>query len=215
MATHRCIIINVNYLSVSTVRCLDCTSHKVAGLSLSSNFTRTVSSMIKQIQKNRTLWQFRRVYSFWAIVKINLHRPIKWHTITSFWGICFAVCHDCPVPIHKVFLAIAFRVRTLLTSATFRPYSGAEKAAPIVTQVFLQLETLWDSGNDDKVLLYRCKKFCKVCKHVNNKLMEAGFKQTWTSWQNLYWSGLSSETLGLLTPLKFSAGSSLWCLLLH
>lgn len=40
-------------------------------------------------------------------------------------------------PIHKVFLAIALRVRTLLTSATFRPYSGAEKAAPIVTQEFL------------------------------------------------------------------------------
>lgn len=38
---------------------------------------------------------------------------------------------------HKVFLAIALRVRTLLTSATFRLYSGAERAAPIVTQVFL------------------------------------------------------------------------------
>lgn len=46
-----------------------------------------------------------------------------------------------PAPIHKVFLAIALRVRTLLTSATFRLYSGAEKAAPIVTQVFLRMRT--------------------------------------------------------------------------
>lgn len=74
MATHR--IINVN-LSLSTVRNLECASQKVAGRSLSSNFTRTDSSVIKQIQKNRTLWQFRRVYSFLAAVKINLHQLIK------------------------------------------------------------------------------------------------------------------------------------------
>lgn len=83
----------------------------------------------------------------------NKSSPIDKMTHNHFWGICFAVCHDCPLPIHKVFLAIAFRVRTLLTSATFRPYSGAEKAAPIVTQVFLQVETLWNSSNDDKLRL--------------------------------------------------------------
>lgn len=76
----------------------------------------------------------------------------KWWLISIIthdhsWGICFAVCHDCAVPIHKVFLAIALRVRTLRTSATFRPYSGAEKAAPIVTQVFLHV-------NSNKKLLF-------------------------------------------------------------
>lgn len=39
-----------------------------------------------------------------------------------------------------MFLAIAFRLRTLLTSATFRPYSGADNVAPIVTQVFLSVK---------------------------------------------------------------------------
>lgn len=39
-----------------------------------------------------------------------------------------------------MFLAIAFRLRTLLTSATFRPYSGADNVAPIVTQVFLYVK---------------------------------------------------------------------------
>lgn len=88
MATHR--IINVN-LSLSTVRNLECASQKVAGRSLSSNFTRTDSSVIKQIQKNRTLWQFRRVYSFLAAVKINLHQLIKWLTITSEVSVLLSV----------------------------------------------------------------------------------------------------------------------------
>lgn len=39
---------------------------------------------------------------------------------------------------------------------------------------------------------------------------KAEFKPTWTSLQNPYWTELSSETLALLIPLEFSAGSALW-----
>ena len=39
---------------------------------------------------------------------------------------------------YNVFLAMALRLRTLLTSATFRPYSGAAREAPILTQEFLE-----------------------------------------------------------------------------
>ncbi|KAG7263595.1 hypothetical protein CRUP_035578 [Coryphaenoides rupestris] len=45
--------------------------------------------------------------------------------------------HGC----HTAFLAMALRVRTLLESVTFRPYSGAESEAPMVTKLFLRLMT--------------------------------------------------------------------------
>lgn len=45
------------------------------------------------------------------------------------------------LPGQRVFLAIAFRVRILLTSATFRLYSGADKEAPMATEVFLHNTT--------------------------------------------------------------------------
>lgn len=45
------------------------------------------------------------------------------------------------LPGQRVFLAIAFRVRILLTSATFRLYSGADKEAPMATEVFLHSTT--------------------------------------------------------------------------
>lgn len=45
------------------------------------------------------------------------------------------------LPGQRVFLAIAFRVRILLTSATFRLYSGADKEAPMATEVFLHKRT--------------------------------------------------------------------------
>lgn len=45
------------------------------------------------------------------------------------------------LPGQRVFLAIAFRVRILLTSATFRLYSGADKEAPMATEVFLHKTT--------------------------------------------------------------------------
>lgn len=38
---------------------------------------------------------------------------------------------------YRMFFAIAFRVLTLATSATFMEYSGAEKDAPIVMFGFL------------------------------------------------------------------------------
>lgn len=67
------------------------TLHREIRRSLSSNFTRTDSSVIKQIQKNRTLWQVRRVDSFRAIVKINLRRLIKRLTITSEVSVLLSV----------------------------------------------------------------------------------------------------------------------------
>lgn len=39
---------------------------------------------------------------------------------------------------YRIFLAIAFRVLTLATSATLVEYSGAEKYAPMVTLEFLK-----------------------------------------------------------------------------
>lgn len=52
-------------------------------------------------------------------------------------------------------MAIAFRVRTLLTSATFRPYSGAEKEAPIETQVFLHNVK---RREEEEIYIYKKKK---------------------------------------------------------
>lgn len=95
---------------------------------------------LKKKKWKSTAWQCWNVHLLWDIMKINDKSSII--TPDHCWGICFVVCHDCPVPTHKVFLAMALRVRTLLTSATFRPYSGAEKVAPIVTQVFLHMKIL-------------------------------------------------------------------------
>lgn len=57
--------------------------------------------------------------------------------------------------------------------------------------------------------------FAKSWKISVLKSVKAGFDLTWTSWQSLYWSGLSSETLEPPTPLKFAAGFFLWCLHLY
>lgn len=53
-------------------------------------------------------------------------------------------------PGQSVFLAIAFRVRILLTSATFRLYSGADKEAPMATEVFLHSATSRGNRGQEK-----------------------------------------------------------------
>lgn len=102
------------------------------------------------------------------------------------------------LPGQRVFLAIAFRVRILLTSATFRLYSGADKEAPMATEVFLHNTTSrGNRGQEKKNHYFLIVRFM------------AYFYQTCTSLQNLYWSALSSETPELQTPLRSSANSFL------
>lgn len=48
---------------------------------------------------------------------------------------------------------MAFKVRILPTSATFRLYSGAEKEAPMATEVFLLNRTSRGNSSEEKNML--------------------------------------------------------------
>lgn len=102
-------------------------------MSFLSNPTRTDSLVILYLKRKKT--KGRAFWRLWHLfMEFNQYTSVLLLMITFevyFFSLSWLL-HS-----HKVFLAIAFRVRTLLTSATFRPYSGAEKEAPIETQVFL------------------------------------------------------------------------------
>lgn len=98
-------------------------------LSLSSALTALISNNVKKTLPPKCLL-----------------RNISKITRDQFWGICLTLSSlwlsaSTSPPDQRVFLAIAFRVRILLTSATFRLYSGAAKEAPIATELFLHNRT--------------------------------------------------------------------------
>lgn len=78
---YMCTIINVNYESLSTVRYFNCISQKVAGLSLSSNFTRTVWSVMKK--KCFLTYQYNYL---WSLLRY-LFCCLSWLSSTHLHGI--------------------------------------------------------------------------------------------------------------------------------
>lgn len=87
-----CTTIQVHYSQLSALwdTLTGCTSKKVAGLFLSTNFARTAWLVISKKE-----------------ICGNLETRVPYFMVTHqydcFWGILFAVCHDCLVPITRYF----------------------------------------------------------------------------------------------------------------
>lgn len=134
-------------------------------MSLLFNWTRTDSLVILYLKRKKQKAELSGDYDIYLWNLISTHQYYySWLLLRYF----FFSSLSWLLYSHKVFLAIAFRVRTLLTSATFRPYSGAEKEAPIETQVFLHNVKRREEEENyiEKIIIrstWGCKKSPNAC----------------------------------------------------
>lgn len=134
-------------------------------MSLLFNLTRTDSLVILYLKRKKT--KSRAFWRLWHLfMEFNQYTSVLLLMIT--FEVFFFPSLSWLLYSHKVFLAIAFRVRTLLTSATFRPYSGAEKEAPIEMQVFLHNVKRREEEENyiEKIIIrstWGCKKSPNAC----------------------------------------------------